>query len=68
MRAACVLAVMILATACGQTGSLYLPDQDVESPVEIRTPEAPAPPPPQATVPPAEPKEAEKKNDEPPDR
>ena len=35
------LAVPALA-ACGQTGSLYLPDGSVETPVEIR---GPAPPP-----------------------
>ena len=32
------------AAGCGQTGSLYLPDESVETPVEIRGPgEAPAP-------------------------
>ncbi|MGH8251179.1 MAG: LPS translocon maturation chaperone LptM [Steroidobacteraceae bacterium] len=59
MRAALALAVMVLTTACGQTGSLYLPDDAVKTPVEIRTP---------GTVPPSEPKEAEKKKDEPPGR
>jgi predicted small lipoprotein YifL len=28
----------VLLSACGQTGSLYLPDEGVETPVEIRTP------------------------------
>ena len=39
MRAALVLALLSTATACGQTGSLYLPDETIESPVEIRAPE-----------------------------
>jgi predicted small lipoprotein YifL len=37
MRAAFLLALLATATACGQTGSLYLPDETIESPVEIRT-------------------------------
>ena len=28
----------MLAGGCGQTGSLYLPDESVETPVEIRGP------------------------------
>jgi predicted small lipoprotein YifL len=36
MRAALLLALLSTATACGQTGSLYLPDESIESPVEIR--------------------------------
>ena len=50
-----VLLALVLATAaagCGQTGSLYLPDEDVETPVEIRGPGE--------TAPPAEEKEEEK--------
>jgi predicted small lipoprotein YifL len=44
MRA--LLALLTLAVAgCGQTGSLYLPDESVESPVEIRTAPAPQAPP-----------------------
>ena len=39
MRAALLLALLSTATACGQTGSLYLPDETIESPVEIRAPE-----------------------------
>ena len=38
MRIALILAVALMATACGQTGSLYLPDDAVETPVEIRVP------------------------------
>lgn len=33
---------MIAATGCGQTGSLYLPDAAIETPVEIRVPAIPA--------------------------
>jgi predicted small lipoprotein YifL len=35
-----ILLALALATAagCGQTGSLYLPDESVETPVEIRGP------------------------------
>jgi len=44
MRIVFGIAIMLAATACGQTGSLYLPDESVETPVEIRAP-APAPAP-----------------------
>ena len=37
MRSAFLIALAIAVTACGQTGSLYLPDESVETPVEIRT-------------------------------
>ncbi len=65
MRAALVLAIVSTATACGQTGSLYLPDETIESPVEIRTTAPPA-----STVPPPEieKKESEDKATEPPGR
>ena len=44
MRTFLALALAIAATGCGQTGSLYLPDDTVETPVEIRGPgEAAAP-------------------------
>ena len=43
MKAALALAVATGLTACGQTGSLYLPDETIESPVEIRTTAPPAP-------------------------
>ncbi len=50
--------------ACGQTGSLYLPDESVETPVEIRSPGAPAPSP---QVPQTEPdKDEEEKSTQPP--
>lgn len=67
MRVATLVSAMLM-TACGQTGSLYLPDDAVETPVEIRTPGTTEPAPPKSTVPPSEPKEAEKKKDEPPGR
>ncbi|MGH8242613.1 MAG: LPS translocon maturation chaperone LptM [Steroidobacteraceae bacterium] len=38
MRLSLVIAVSMLAGGCGQTGSLYLPDESVETPVEIRGP------------------------------
>jgi predicted small lipoprotein YifL len=43
---ALILLLIASATACGQTGSLYLPDETIETPVEIRTsPPPPAPSP-----------------------
>jgi predicted small lipoprotein YifL len=36
MKAAIALAVAMAVTGCGQTGPLYLPDDSVETPVEIR--------------------------------
>jgi len=42
MRIALILVVSFMATSCGQTGSLYLPDDTVETPVEIRTQPVPA--------------------------
>ena len=29
----------LLLSACGQTGPLYLPDEGIQTPVEVRTPE-----------------------------
>jgi predicted small lipoprotein YifL len=37
MRLLLVVSAMLVA-ACGQTGELYLPDESVETPVEIRGP------------------------------
>jgi predicted small lipoprotein YifL len=58
-------------TACGQTGSLYLPDESIESPVEIRTAPAPAPEPapPPSSVPQSDPDEKDEEDDntKPPD-
>lgn len=54
MRALLLLASMAGIASCGQTGALYLPDESVETPVEIRSPadiekekkdQKPAPPP-----------------------
>ena len=38
MRILLALSLAIAAAGCGQTGSLYLPDEQVETPVEIRGP------------------------------
>jgi len=44
MRILPALALAFAATGCGQTGPLFLPDDSVETPVEIRGPgETPAP-------------------------
>ena len=51
--------LLLALAACGQTGPLYLPDANVETPVEIRTP-APAPAPAPAD------EDKEKKNTQPP--
>jgi predicted small lipoprotein YifL len=57
MRALLLLAAAAGLASCGQTGALYLPDESVRTPVEIRTPadiekekkdEKPAAPPPAA--------------------
>ena len=46
MRVLLTLSGAILVAACGQTGSLYLPDEGIETPVEIRSPSTtPAAPP-----------------------
>ncbi len=37
MRTALLMVFTVAVAACGQTGSLYLPDDSVETPVEIRT-------------------------------
>ena len=58
MRAALLFALLSTVAACGQTGSLYLPDEIIESPVEIRTTAPPAP----------EDEEKKEKPAEPPDR
>jgi predicted small lipoprotein YifL len=63
MRLAGLFAAALLA-ACGQTGSLYLPDEGVETPVEIRT-TAPASTPP-APVPEPEDDDEDEKDAPPP--
>jgi predicted small lipoprotein YifL len=63
---ALLLLLASAASACGQTGSLYLPDESIESPVEIRTtPPAPAPEPapPPSTVPQSDPDEKDEEDD-----
>ncbi len=59
MRPAALLAAAFLA-ACGQTGALYLPDEGVETPVEIRGPVTRAPTP-AADAPPPDDEEKEEK-------
>jgi predicted small lipoprotein YifL len=60
MRPAIACASAILLAACGQTGALYLPDESVKTPVEIRTPGTTTPEPAK--------KEEEKKAAQPPGR
>jgi predicted small lipoprotein YifL len=38
MRLALIIALLPALAACGQTGPLYLPDANVETPVEIHAP------------------------------
>ena len=66
MRALLVLTLLPAVAACGQTGSLYLPDASVETPVEIHTTETAAP----ASAPQPEPeqKDEDKKATPPPGR
>ena len=52
-----VAAAIGALSACGQTGALFLPDEGVETPVEIRGPATPAPAP--------DPDDEEKKDDPP---
>lgn len=63
MRILLALALAAIAAGCGQTGSLYLPDDRVETPVEIRGPGETVPTP--APAAPAAPAEEEKKEDKP---
>ncbi|MCU0974985.1 MAG: lipoprotein [Steroidobacteraceae bacterium] len=69
MRRLPLIFAAALVAACGQTGPLFLPDESIETPVEIRGP-APAAPeaPPQAPAPPtpAEEQAEEPDGDEPP--
>jgi len=58
-----VAAAIGALSACGQTGALFLPDEGVETPVEIRGPATPAPEP--APAPAPEPDDEEKKDDPP---
>lgn len=58
MRIVISFALAIAAGGCGQTGSLYLPDESVETPVEIRGPD----------MKPAEEKEKDQEPSQPPGR
>jgi len=61
-----VLAAAALLAACGQTGALYLPDEGVTTPVEIRGPATTAPTPaPETPQPAPEEEEKDKKTDPP---
>lgn len=51
MRITLSLISAALLAACGQTGPLYLPDEGISTPVEIRTGSQPAPPPAEAAAP-----------------
>jgi predicted small lipoprotein YifL len=64
MRLAVLTAAALLA-ACGQTGALYLPDEGIETPVEIRGPATPAQSPPSQTTPEAPPAPEEDKDKKP---
>lgn len=64
MRLALIIALLPALAACGQTGPLYLPDANVETPVEIRPTATPAPAP--APAPTDEDKDKEKQNTQPP--
>ena len=64
-----LIAAVAAIVACGQTGSLYLPDETIESPVEIRTGVPPSPAPPASTtVPSAEDDKKDEKDPGPPAR
>ncbi len=43
MRFILRLAPAALLAGCGQTGALYMPDEGVTTPVEVRTTQTPAP-------------------------
>ena len=63
IRSLLQLVSVALLAACGQTGALYLPDEGVQTPVEVRTAAeaAPAPQP----VPPPKPKDENQDGDPP---
>ena len=65
MRLALIIALLPALAACGQTGPLYLPDANVETPVEIRSTATPAPVPAPAPTAPVD-EDKEKKNTQPP--
>jgi predicted small lipoprotein YifL len=55
MKAAVARVVAMAVTGCGQTGPLFLPDDSIETPVEIRGPSEAAAP--------AEPEDKEKEEE-----
>ena len=66
MSAFVAVVLFCFIAACGQTGALYLPDEGVETPVEIRGPATATPAPAPQTAPPTEQKEKDKKPEPPP--
>jgi predicted small lipoprotein YifL len=60
-----VPAVLMTLAGCGQTGALYLPDEGVTTPVEVRTTQTPAPESAPTPAPAPEPKPEDKDKDQP---
>ncbi|MGB5133277.1 MAG: lipoprotein [Steroidobacteraceae bacterium] len=60
-----VPAALLALAGCGQTGALYLPDEGVETPVEVRTTQTPAPESAPAPAPAPAPKPEDKDKDQP---
>jgi len=60
-----VPAVLFALAGCGQTGALYMPDEGVTTPVEVRTTQTPAPESAPAPAPAPEPKPEDKDKDQP---
>jgi len=57
-------AAWLVFAGCGQTGALYLPDEGVETPVEVRTTTTPQPTPEAAPAPTPAPAPAPEPEDE----
>jgi len=60
-----VPAALLALAGCGQTGALYMPDEGVTTPVEVRTTQTPAPESAPAPAPAPEPKPEDKDKDQP---
>jgi len=63
-----MLAALPALAGCGQTGALYLPDEGVATPVEIRTTTTTEPAATPTPTPPPKPDDEDKKSDQPPGR
>ena len=61
-RTLLLLAPLALLAACGQKGPLFLPDEGVETPIEIRGPGAAPTTPAPAASPAAKPEDADDRN------